>query len=139
MRGWIRRPALFLHVAAPLVHFSPIGVDRFPDRWEEGEYRGAMRLFGLLPIGWQAIVIEFPTSADTDLVLRDRGYGPLLREWDHRIAVSPHGSGTRYVDRLTLDAGWLTPIAAFGVKQFFRHRQRRLVALDQAAFAPLKG
>lgn len=137
LRAAIMKPALFLHVAAPLVAFAPIGLARFPDIWAEGEYRGSMRLFGLLPIGWQAIVIEFPDTADERLVLRDRGYGPLLKVWDHRIEVTQSGTGSLYTDRLTLDAGWLTPMMAFFVKQFFKHRQRRLRALDRKGFEAL--
>lgn len=133
----IMRPALFLHVAAPLVAFAHVGRKLFPDIWAAGEYRGSMRLFGLLPIGWQAIVIEFPSDADGPLVLRDRGYGPMLREWDHRIEVAQDSAGTLYTDRLTLDAGALTPVTAFMVRQFFKHRQRRLRALDQEGFRTL--
>ena len=133
----IMRPALFLHVAAPLVAFAPVGRGAFPDVWKAGEYRGSMKLFGLLPIGWQAIVIEFPSDTDGTLVLRDRGYGPMLREWDHRIEVDPDGAGTLYTDKLTLDSGALTPVAAFMVRQFFKHRQRRLRALDHEGFRTL--
>ncbi|MEM8725243.1 MAG: hypothetical protein AAGE86_06960 [Pseudomonadota bacterium] len=42
----VKRPALFLHVAAPLVRFSPIGDRSFPEEWSEREYRGSMRLLG---------------------------------------------------------------------------------------------
>lgn len=136
--AWVERPALFLHVAAPLLTFSPVGMDRFPDSWDEAEYRGTMRLFGLLPIGWQAIVIEFPPSVGETRVLLDRGFSPVLRKWEHRIEVSPSPNGTQYVDRVSLDAGWLTPLAAPMIKLFFRHRQRRLRTLDESGFAPLE-
>ncbi len=138
VREWIMRPALFLHVAAPLVHFSATGANGFPDKWTEGEYRGSMKVFGVLPIGWQAIIIEFPKSDAGPLVLRDRGYGPMLRVWDHRIEAIPSDlGGTLYTDRLKLDAGLLTPIATFAVKQFFKHRQRRLRAADRTGFAQI--
>ena len=136
---WVERPALFLHVAAPLVAIAPLGIGRFPDTWGQTEYRGTMRLFGVLPIGWQAIVIDFPEQEGTTRVLRDRGYGPLLRKWEHRIEVSPTNGGTLYADRIKFDAGALTPLAAPVVKLFFLHRQRRLRALDRNSFAALKG
>lgn len=138
LREAILKPALFLHVAAPLVKFVPVGLARFPDIWSEGEYRGSMRLFGLIPIGWQAIVIEIPREDSKPLVLRDRGYGPLLRVWDHQIEVTPTAAGSRYTDRLTIDAGWLTPLTAFFVKRFFEHRQRRLKALDRRGIRTLR-
>ncbi|MEM7779680.1 MAG: hypothetical protein AAF697_04710 [Pseudomonadota bacterium] len=134
VRTAIMRPALFLYEAAPLVKFTPIGLERFPDIWEEREYRGSMSLFGVIPLGWQAIVISFAAEGEEPLVLRDQGYGPMLREWDHRIEVSPAGAGTLYTDRLRLDAGALTPIVAFGVAQFFKHRQRRLRKVDAKGF-----
>ena len=133
----VLRPALFLHVAAPLVRFRPVGIDRFPEVWSEGEYRGSMRLFGLAPIGWQAIVIEMPSRNGDVRMLRDRGYSPVLKEWDHRIEVMPRDGGTRYVDRVSFDAGVLTPTAAPMIRLFFRHRQRRLRALASAGFAAL--
>lgn len=142
VRAAILRPALFLHVASPLIVFSPMGLDRFPDIWAAGEYRGSMKLFGLIPVGWQAIVIEMPGSGSSpsegDLVLRDRGYGPLLRVWDHRIEARAHPKGTLYTDRLTLDAGWMTPVTAFFVKRFFEHRQRRLRGAARDGFSALK-
>ncbi len=134
----VRRPALFLHVAAPLVHFKPIGIDRFPETWEEREYRGSMRAFGLLPLGWQAIVISFPQTQEGVWSLRDDGHSPMLPKWEHviEVAAAPEG-GTRYSDRVSFDAGLLTPVTALFIKMFFRHRQRRLRALDKNGFALL--
>ena len=135
----VKRPALFLHVAAPLVHFKPIGMDRFPETWEEREYRGSMRLLGVLPLGWQAIVISFPQTQEGVWSLRDDGYSPMLPKWEHviEIAAAPEG-GTRYSDRIRFDAGVLTPVSALSIRMFFRHRQRRLRALDKIGFSTLK-
>ena len=132
------QPALFLHVAAPLVTAKDIGECPIGSKWSEGEYRIAMKLFGLVTIGWQAIVFDLSGSDGGKATLRDRGYGPILREWDHRIFLEEApGGGTIYTDSLRLDAGLLTPITAFFVRQFFRHRQRRLTALDKAGFDTL--
>lgn len=135
----VEKPALFLHVAAPMVQFAPIGLPHFPERWSAAEYRGAMKLFGLVPLGWQAIVISFPQAQGNMRVLEDNGYSPLLPKWSHRIEVSPEGTGTRYVDRLCFDAGWMTPFSAIGIGLFFKHRQRRLQQLARDNFADLDG
>ncbi|MEM6474566.1 MAG: hypothetical protein AAF687_00210 [Pseudomonadota bacterium] len=135
----VMKPALFLHVAAPLVRFKPIGMDDFPDRWAEGEYRGDMRLFGLIPIGWQAIVIELPDAQGDTYVLYDKGYSPVLRTWSHRISVKPEGGGTRYSDAIAFDAGWLTGFSVPFLRLFFKHRQRRLRSLAAEGFASMKG
>ena len=138
VRACILKPALFLHVAAPLVKFTRSDAPYFPDVWEPGEYRGSMKLLGVVPIGWQAIVIEFPTSSGDGHVLTDSGYGPMLKMWEHRIeAHASEGGGTRYIDRLKMDAGLLTPIASVLVAQFFKHRHRRLKMLDQSGFREL--
>nr|WP_298898495.1 hypothetical protein [uncultured Altererythrobacter sp.] len=134
----VERPALFLHVAAPLVKFTPMGRDAFPERWEEGEYRGAMKLFGLIPIGWQAIVISFPSDGAKTRTLKDGGYSPLLAQWTHTIEVAREGDGTRYTDRISYDAGWLSPFAYPLIRLFFAHRQHRLRRLAKAGFASLK-
>ena len=47
----IMRPALLLHVSAPLLHFKPIDPPELPETWRDGEYRVGMWLFGVLPIG----------------------------------------------------------------------------------------
>ena len=134
----VERPALFLHVAAPLVKFSPMGSDAFPELWEEGEYRGAMKLFGLVPIGWQAIVISFPSEGAETRTLKDSGHSPLLTQWTHTIEVAREGDGTRYTDRVSYDAGWLSLFAFPFIRLFFAHRQRRLRRLAKAGFASLK-
>ncbi|MDJ0641545.1 MAG: hypothetical protein QNJ15_01900 [Erythrobacter sp.] len=133
----VLRPALFLHVAAPLVQFRPIGIERFPQQWSDGEYRGAMRLFGIVPLGWQAIVIELPDRESETRTLIDNGYSPLLPLWNHRISIRPENDGTRYTDDVSFDAGLLTPLTGLFVRLFFRHRQRRLRALSANGFAAL--
>lgn len=136
--AWVGKPALFLHNAAPLIRFDLEGGDRLPEVWETGEYRGKLRLFGVLPIGWQAIRIHFLPPEGESRVARDSGYSPIFRAWEHRIEVAPLHGGTRYTDAISFDAGWLTPIVAPVIRLFFWHRHRRLRALDRSGFAALK-
>jgi len=126
-------------VAAPLVRFEPVGDTAFPEEWAPGEYRASMKLFGVLPIGWHAIVISHvPGEGQQGLI--EKGYGPALRQWEHQISVLPaEAGGTRYVDHLRFDAGWLTPIAAIIIGQFFKHRHRRMAKLDEQGFPGLPG
>ena len=94
-----------------------------------------MRLFGILPFGWQAIVIELPEAQGDTRTLFDNGYSPMLPRWNHRISVRPENGGTRYTDSVSFDAGFLTPITGVFIKLFFRHRQRRFCALAADGFA----
>ena len=93
-----------------------------------------MRLFGILPIGWQAIVIELPEAEGETHTLLDKGYSPLLPTWRHQISVRPDNGGARYTDRVSFDAGALSVLAAPLIRLFFRHRQRRLRALAARGF-----
>lgn len=89
------------------------------ETWTEGEHRIAMKPFGLIPVGWQAIVVDLSASDTSKASLRDRGYGPMLREWDHSIFVEPvPGGRTTDTEKLRLDAGVLTPLIAFFARQF---------------------
>ena len=135
--GAIERPALFVHVAGPLVVARATMPDSWPEKWEEREYRAAMRLFGIVPIGWQAIVVSFPQIGPDHRILCDNGYGPMLKTWQHQITVSRDGEATLYSDRVEFDAGALTAIAAPAIRFFFRHRQKRLKALVKRGLASL--
>lgn len=136
----VMTPRLLDHIAAPLIRFKyPAGFDRDAE-WSEGEHRAHIRLFGVLPIGWQVIGIEFPASPDAGTtLLRDNGYSPLIKRWDHWIIVRPHPDleGTVYTDRVHIEAGLLTPVVAAYARYFYEHRQKRWRELAAKDFAPL--
>lgn len=135
----VRTAALLLHVAAPLIRFTPKEDTRFPQEWAPGEYRAWMWLFGLIPIGWQAVVISEPPPDGATRFIRDNGYGPLIRRWDHWIAIAPgEGGTTHYTDQVTIEAGLLTPLVAGFARVFYAHRQRRWRALAATGFAALE-
>lgn len=136
----VRTSALLMHVAAPLIRFVPAGGKPFPAIWTPGEYRAWMWLFGVLPIGWQAVVISEPAAEGATRFIRDNGYGPLIRRWDHWITITPgEGGTTHYTDRVHIEAGLLTPLIVAFARLFYAHRQRRWRALAQSGFAALGG
>lgn len=120
----VQNSKLLHYVARGLIRFVPQG-QAFPERWIPGEYRTWMFLFGILPLGWQAVGIEMPEQLAGRYVLRDNGYGPLIKRWDHWIEIYAEGTGTRYVDRVHIDAGVLTPLICGFARLFYAHRQRR--------------
>jgi len=135
----VRTSVLLLHVAAPLIRFTPKGDARFPEVWQPGEYRAWMWLFGLIPIGWQAVVISEPEPQGDARFIRDNGFSPLIRRWDHWITIAPgEGGTTRYTDRVDVEAGPLTPLIAAFARVFYAHRQSRWRALANSGFAALK-
>lgn len=134
----VQSSALLDHIASPLIRFIP-RPKPFPTIWGEGEYRAQMLVFGFLPIGWQAIVISRPEARDGARLLRDNGYGPLIKRWDHWIVVrpDPSGEGTLYTDRVHIEAGVLTPLIAAYARFFYAHRQKRWRALARSSFSAL--
>jgi hypothetical protein len=136
----VQTSALLIHVAAPLIRFAPQGGRPFPAIWASGEYRAWMWLFGIVPIGWQAVVISHPEPDGETRFIRDNGYGPLIQRWDHWIAIAPGDGGTtHYTDRVEIEAGLLTPLIVAFARVFYGHRQRRWGALASSGFAALKG
>ena len=130
----VTRSALLLYVAKGLISFEPEDPAGFPERWREGSYKTWMSWLGVLPIGWQVIRIEYPLTHGAKRALRDNGFGPLIRKWNHLIEVSPDAGGTLYVDRIAIDAGLLTPLVALFARHFYKHRQRRWRTLVARGF-----
>lgn len=135
-RVWeeVNRPRLLLHVARPMIRFAPIDPPRFPERWADGPHLVSMRLGGVLPLGRQVIEVSRPAPRDGARLLLDRGRSASIRRWDHLIAVAPEGDGTRYTDRVEIDAGPRTPLVAAFARRFYAHRQRRWRRLAASGF-----
>jgi len=51
-------------------------------------------------------------------MLRDNGYSPLITKWDHVITAQEVSGGTLYRDRVTIEAGILTPFVWLFARQF---------------------
>ena len=124
---WTRllETATLEHVAAPLLRFRPEGRP-LPRRWTPGTWRVQLRGPLGLPLGWQEIQVSFPDAPPPLRRVRDDGRGALARRWDHVIEIAPEGAGTRYVDRVMIEAGWRTPAIRLFARLFYAHRQRRL-------------
>jgi len=124
----VKTPQLLEFVAAPLVRFVPVSPPAFPKVWSAGEYSVALRLFGVVPLGKQSIVISLPPTK-TGFAVHDAGHSALINTWDHLITITPHGSACHYRDRVEVRAGLLTPFVWLFAQLFYWHRQRRWRAL----------
>jgi len=132
-------PRLLAYVAKPLLVFEPLDPPALPEVWSPGRYHVRMLALGWLPVGSQWIGLELPDPAPgpgaRGYDLRDNGASELIRRWDHRIRIEPTADGrTRYVDRVDLEAGVLTPLVWLFAQIFFRHRQRRWRRLVRRGF-----
>lgn len=138
----VQRLALLQHVAWPLIRFTFQEPNTPPLRWSEGRYRVGMWSFGVIPLGSQWIVIEYPDGlsiADGKATLRDNGSGRFIRQWDHWMIFEDIGNGqTRYTDRLDVRAGVLTPGVWLFARMFYGHRQCRWQGLVATGFKTLE-
>ena len=129
----VNSPRLLVYVAKPLVKFVPIEPLQLPLAWTDGTYWVSLHLFGVIPLGRQAVVISHPSSAI--FTLRDNGHSALIRKWDHVITIEPSGNGTLYRDQVTIHAGMLAPFIWLFAQLFFHHRQMRWRKLARDRFS----
>lgn len=135
---WVSTPALLTYVAAPLQDFEPIDPQAFPAVWSPGRYLVRLRMFGVVPIGTQWIVISVPEAGPARYRLRDDGSGSLVSTWDHWITIDPlEGNRCRYTDEVEIQAGWRTPFVWLFARLFYTHRQRRWQRLVASRFSAL--
>lgn len=129
----VKTPRLLRFVAAPLVRFTPVTPERYPEIWSEGTYWVRLHLFGVVPFGQQAIVISMP-SATGAFILPDGGYSALIETWDHTIRIVPDDAGVLYRDDVEIRAGFFTPFVWLFAQLFYRYRQRRWKLLVARGF-----
>jgi hypothetical protein len=134
----VKKPRLLMHIARPLLRFEPAKGTVVLESWEEETYWFRLFLFGVIPIGNQAVRITMQDGADT-FRLRDNGCSRMIRRWDHRIAIRDANGATIYSDTVDLDAGLLTPVVWMFVRLFFVHRQKRWRQLARSGFRDLHG
>lgn len=129
----LHQPSVFAQVMAPLMRAESQSGGPLPTSWQNGDYAIRLRVFGVLPMGEQTVRLrdtEDPAMGVRMLI--DNGFGTsgaltLMRDWDHRMAVSALADGqTLYRDQLRVRTGWLTPVAWPGLWLFWQWRGWRL-------------
>lgn len=116
------------YIAKPMVFFEPADPNGFPENWGNGEYLAKMKLFGVIPISSQTIVIEkIKVTSPNEFILRDNGYSSLINTWDHWIFIrkTKKENLVRYIDRIEIKAGILTIFIVIFASVFYRWRQFR--------------
>ena len=125
-----QKPSTLQWVSWPVLTFTPIDVEEFPDLWQIETVQVRLRLFGVVPAGKQFIVPSMsahgPDESGGACWLRDNGSGDIVRMWDHWIRLRSLGpSSTHYVDDVRVKAGVLTPLVGLFAHVFYRYRQWR--------------
>lgn len=129
----LKTPKLLFYVAAPLIAFAPHRPATLPEQWRPDSYLLKMKLFGIIPLGSQTVVISYPQS-DGCFTLLDDGRSPLIRRWRHTVTVTPQPGGCLYRDTVAIDAGILTGIVGAFAHILFLHRQKRWRRLARNGF-----
>ncbi len=138
---YVNLSATLDYIASPLLVFEPVDPKSYPKIWRHGDYLVRMKVFGIILLGTQYIRIErIRDKSATEFILRDNGSGQLAKRWDHWIFIEKTEKNrvTRYVDRIEVKAGLLTPGVALFAAIFYRWRQHRWRKLIKNGFAPLK-
>lgn len=128
----VNQPRVLLQVAHPMIRFTPIRPQRFPERWEDGDYLVHMHWRGLVPLGRHLIRISHPPPKAGMRFMLDDGHGVLCRRWRHLVSIAPDRHGTTYCDQVEVDAGPLTGVVADFARRFYSHRQARWRMLVRA-------
>ncbi|MFO0204344.1 MAG: hypothetical protein ACK528_14595, partial [Alphaproteobacteria bacterium] len=90
--------------------------------------------FGVIPLGPQTVGIEIGPNENGAYRVRDDGSGLLVQVWDHLITLEPEEDGTRYTDRVRIEAGLMTPFVWAFAMVFYRWRQARWRSLVKRQF-----
>jgi hypothetical protein len=94
-----------VQIARPLAAIRLSGGASSQERWEPGEHRVDVRLFGFPPVGCQTIAIHLLPEEGGARQAEELGCSPLIRRWQHIIQVAAGEAGaTCYTDRLNIDA-----------------------------------
>ena len=133
----LRQPRVLQAVSKPLMHVretSPL-----PKYWDVTQaVPVSLWLFGIIPMGKRTIDVSLSERPGGVRMLIDQGEslsGPLgvVRDWDHRMAVSPAPNGkTLYRDRLVVRAGILTLPIWLGMWVMWQYRSQRIAKLAKS-------
>lgn len=123
----MKTPQAFVHVAGWMLRY-PVA-ERLDRPWRVGdELIGWTFLGGVLPFSrHQLRVVRID---DEERVLATHERGGTVRRWDHELSAVPlDDRRCSYQDRITIDAGALTPVIVAFAHAFYRYRQRRWRAI----------
>ena len=133
----LRQPRMLKEVSKPLMQVresSPL-----PEYWDDNHAMPvSLWMFGIIPMGKRTIDVTLTERPGGVRMLIDQGEslsGPLglLRNWDHRMAISPGPNGTTlYRDRLVVRAGILTFPMWLGMWIFWQYRAKRIAKIAKS-------
>lgn len=123
----MKTPQAFVHVAGSMLRY-PVA-ERLGRPWRVGDQlTGWTFLGGVLPFSRHHLHVV--RIDDDERVLATNERGGAVKRWDHELRAEPLGERRcTYEDRITIDAGLLTPLIVAFAHLFYRYRQRRWRAM----------
>lgn len=126
MQQMLMRPAVLQQILAPWVRVVPLDPVVFPETWEARDYRVGLRLFGVVPMGWQVIGPRHQGA----LGLIDIGESSLFRVWEHRMTLESLGpKRCRLSDHIRFEARVPDALAGLGLRVLLAYRHRQFAKL----------
>lgn len=119
----VKTPSAFRRVTRGLLTM-PVIRNR-TDEWQLGEtVVGWVFLFGFIPFSRHHLHVASISEDSRTLTSQERG--GVVRKWNHDIVVTSINEGQcKYLDRIDISAGLLTPLIVVYAHWFYRMRQRR--------------
>ena len=114
------------YINRPMVHMR--GLDGPPLTLGDTKHV-QVSLHGLLPWADYEMTLSSFDPVARRAVTQERGAS--VRSWRHEIAVDPAPQGSQLTDRVTIDAGWPTPLFALWVRVMYLirvPRRRKMLA-----------
>jgi hypothetical protein len=121
----LQKTSSLIHVAAPLLKFTPQDSSQLPEKWDVGkDYHLKLSFFGIIPLGNHTIRLIEINPEKKEIISNE--YGFLTKTWNHRIKIEPMDShNIIYTDEIEIKAGLLTFSVWLFAHFFYRHRQKR--------------
>jgi hypothetical protein len=121
----LQKVSSLMHVASPILKFTPQEHCSLPKQWALGiAYKLKLSFFGVIPLGNHAIELVEINEEERRIVTNE--HGRLARVWNHTIRIEALDDQTIYYsDEIEIKAGLLTAPTWLFAHLFFRHRQRR--------------
>lgn len=82
-----------------------------------------VKVFGLFESRDYAIRID--TLCKTTRRMQSSEHNDKVKSWKHTLDVVPHGDGSVWTDRVSIDAGAMTPILARYARFMYLHRHKQ--------------
>jgi len=139
----LHTPAVFRKVSAPFTVFREKPESPLPDRFQpDTDYEVDVWAGGVFSLGQQVIRLGEDVQSWAKRTTTDTGKGVsgMLRafdNWNHRMSLEAMPDGTTvFRDRLSVSAGWLTPVMWLGFGVFWQWRALRLRRIARTAVSP---